>query len=373
MRLFIIIFLSTLLLFPNSNAYSENDLTTTAKSTIAIDFNSGRILYEKNSYVKLQMASTTKIMTAILAIENCDLNEYVYVGINPTLVGGSSIWLEPGERIKMEDLLYGLMLESGNDAAIAIAEHVSGNTKDFIELMNKKAVKIGAYDTHFANPHGLDIGIDDHYTTAYDLALITQYALKNPVFKKIVSTKYKTIPWENHNWNRQLKNHNKLLWLYDGVYGVKTGYTKKAGRCLVTASDKNGFDIIVVTLNCPDDWNDTIKILNYVYENYQQKTILRKGTVVKSIKVNNGFPDKVDLITGQDIKIPLKKDEKINTFVLSLDNIQAPIKEKDVLGLLYIEFNNGRLRIPLIAKQSINKENFVEKISNLLYNLKLEY
>ncbi len=365
----IIIILSIILLLPAANAYAEieEDISIKAKAAIAIDNTTGRILYEYNADEKLPMASTTKIMTAILAIEKSNLNDYVEVGIGPAYVGGSSIWLEPGEKIKMMDLLYGLMLESGNDAAAAISEYISGNTDSFVDLMNKKAMDIGAYDTHFSNPHGLDIGIDDHYTTAYDFALITRYALKNPIFKKIVSTKYKVIPWENHAWNRQLKNHNKMLWLYDGAYGVKTGFTNKAGRCLVTACNKNGFDITVVTLNCPDDWNETSKILDYIQKNYVLKTIFKKGSILKCANVRNGSSKKIDIIINKDVIIPLKKDEKLSYDVLSFDMINAPIKQGEVIGVLYIY--NGKLKFPIVAKQSVEKETFVEKINNLLYNL----
>lgn len=362
-----------LLFFKDRNIYAENELQITAKSAIAIDFNSGRVLYEYNPKIKMPMASTTKIMTAILAIENSNLEDYIAVGVNPMFVGGSSIGLKPGEKIRMEDLLYGLMLESGNDAAIVIAEHIAGSVGNFVKLMNEKAFEIGAYDTHFVNPHGLDIGIDNHYTTAYDLSLIAQYALKNQKFKNIVSTKYKTIPSGNNSFGRQLKNHNKLLWLYNGVYGVKTGYTKKAGRCLVTASERNGFSVIVVTLNCPDDWNDTINLLNYIYDNYQLKKVINKNTVLKNIKVSNGIPNMIGLASKQDLILPIKKNEYVKTTILSPNYVEAPVEENEVLGELLIEFNNGNLRFPLVTKQFSKKENFVEKINSLLYNLKLKY
>jgi D-alanyl-D-alanine carboxypeptidase (penicillin-binding protein 5/6) len=362
-RIIISILTITLLLPVVTYAKPDNAISTLAKSAIAIDNNTGRVLYGHNVDDRMPMASVTKIMTAIIAIEKCNMNDYVKIGVNSTYVGGSSLWLKSGEKIRMIDLLYGLMLKSGNDASVAISEYISGSTKSFVEMMNNKANQLGLYDTHFANPHGLDIDIDDHYTTARDLALLTRYALKNPLFKKIVATKYKTISNEKHNQIRQLKNHNKMLWLYDGVYGVKTGYTKKAGRCLVTACNKKGLDITVVTLNCPDDWKETSTILDYIYKNYTPKTVFNKGAILKYINVNSSS---TNLIIERDIVIPMKKNEKLIYSILSIDTIDAPVKKGDVLGTLYIY--NGNLKFPLIAQKTVNKGNFVEKVINILYN-----
>ena len=212
-----------------------------AQSAVLIDGTSGRILYEHNAYQKLPMASTTKIMTGLLACESGKLSETVKTSAFASGTEGSSLWLKVGEEQSLEDLTYGLMLKSGNDAAVSIAEYLGGNTDAFALLMNKRAKEIGAVNTNFKNPHGLDH--EEHYTTAYDLALIAREAMKNETFRKIVSTKTYSIPMQNEKWDRHLKNHNKLLWQYEGCNGIKTGYTKKCGRCLVSSAKKGGLEI----------------------------------------------------------------------------------------------------------------------------------
>ncbi len=266
-----VFYLFILLYFMSSvKVYANSDYPSIfAKSAIVIDQETGRVLYEKNSHEKLPMASTTKIMTLLVALEKGNLKDIVTVSKRAASVGGSSIWLSPGEKIDMESLLYGLMLNSGNDAATAIAEHIGGSVENFAKIMNEKAKEIGAYDTHFVTPSGLDIGIDDHYTTAYDLALITRYAFRYPKFAEIVSTKEKTIPWEGKEWDRYLRNKNKLLWIYEGADGVKTGFTNKAGRCLVSSATREGRRFIAVVLNSPPMWEDSIKILDYAFSKYK--------------------------------------------------------------------------------------------------------
>lgn len=223
-----------------------------AKSAVLIETSADRIVYRKNADEKLPMASTTKIMTAICAIENTDdLDRKITVADCAVGVEGSSIYLKHGEHLSVRELVYGLMLSSGNDAAVAIACAVSGDVQRFAALMNETAKKIGVQNTSFKNPNGLDE--EGHYTTAYDLARIASYALKNDEFKKIVSTYTTTIPYEGYSYDRRLKNHNKLLKLYDGCIGIKTGFTKKSGRCLVSAAERDGAVLVAVTLNAPDD------------------------------------------------------------------------------------------------------------------------
>ena len=229
-------------------------LNVSANSAVVIDADTGCVIYEKNAYERKGMASTTKIMTALVALENCPLEKDIQVSDFAIGVEGSSIYLKQGEHLTMKQLLYALMLQSANDAATAIAYEVGGNIEGFAQLMNKKAEELGLKDTHFTNPHGLFD--DEHYTTAYDLALITRYALENPTFREIVSTQKTIIPLNNGEGSRVLVNHNKLLRSYDGCIGVKTGFTKKTGRCLVTAAEKEGTTVIAVTLNAPNDWND---------------------------------------------------------------------------------------------------------------------
>jgi D-alanyl-D-alanine carboxypeptidase (penicillin-binding protein 5/6) len=218
------------------NVIRTKALGVSAQSAILIEASTGRVLLEQNAYERMPMASTTKLMTAILALEKCDTEETVVVSENASGIEGSSIWLSAGEHMSLSDMLFGLMLSSGNDAAIAVAEHVAGSVTDFVAMMNAKAAEIGAYDTHFANPNGLHA--DDHYTTAFDLSLICAYAMRNPYFCEIVKTQYKTIPWEGHEWDRVVKNKNKLLWNYEGGNGIKTGYTD--GRAGASARRRCG-------------------------------------------------------------------------------------------------------------------------------------
>lgn len=230
------------------------------------------------------MASTTKIMTAILVLENCDVNKEIEIPPQAVGVPGSSMYLEKGEKLKIIDLLYGLMLSSGNDAAVALAIATAGDVKRFVKLMNKKAKDLGLSNTVFSSPHGLEQG--QHYTTAHDLAKLTAYAMRNPIFRQIVKTKDIEVPWTTRPYNRILRNKNKMLRLYPGADGVKTGFTKKAGRCLVTSVCRDDFRVICVVLNAPDMWNDTQKILNYCYNNFKVVKLLPDE--MGYVKVKNG-------------------------------------------------------------------------------------
>ena len=245
-----------------------------ARAAVLIDGKSGKVLFEKNKDERLPMASTTKIMTGLLACESKKMKKVVTVSPVASGTEGSSLWLEPGEKQTLENLTYGLMLRSGNDAAVAIAEYLGGSTEAFALMMNERAKKIGVQNTGFQNPNGLDA--EGHFTTAYDLALISREAMKNKKFRKIVSTKSKTIPWESSEWDRSLTNHNKMLWRYEGCNGIKTGFTKKSGRCLVTSAKRGKTKLICVTLNAPDDWNDHTKMLDYGFETLgvtEEKTV----------------------------------------------------------------------------------------------------
>ncbi len=252
---------SAILLYIPMN--TKASVPVSASSAILMEQQSGRILYEKEAHEVRRIASITKIMTAILAIESGKLNDSVKVTENAVRAEGSSIYLKPGETIKLEDLVYGMMLRSGNDAAVAIAEHVGGSLEGFVYLMNQKASEIGMDHTHFANPHGLD-DHEDHYSTAYDMALLTRYAMSNDTYKLISGTKVHRAPNPTENWDRVWRNKNRLLTeLYDYTTGGKTGYTKRAKRTLVTTATKGDLNLIAVTLNGPDDWNDHINM----YEN----------------------------------------------------------------------------------------------------------
>ncbi|WP_426333028.1 D-alanyl-D-alanine carboxypeptidase family protein [Paenibacillus silvae] len=272
--------------------------STHAQSAALIDVTSGRILYSKDGDKELRIASLTKIMTAIVAIEEGKLDDKVKVSPSAFAKEGSSLFLKLGEEMTLENMLYGLMLRSGNDAASAIAEHVGGSEEGFVLLMNKKAEQIGLTRSHFMNPHGLDA--EGHYSTANDLARLTAYALHNPVFKRIVATENKSAPNPNESWEYSWHNKNKMLRLYDGADGVKTGYTKKAFRCLVSSATRDGQQLAAVTLNDGDDWNDHAKMLDFGFEHFPLVEIAKHEQPVQNMK----------LVTGRGFKYPLAEGEQ---------------------------------------------------------------
>lgn len=249
--------------------------STAAKSAALIDVSTGRLLYSHNGDVELAMASTTKIMTAIVAIEHNRLDDIVKISAHAIGKEGSSLYLRLGEEISMHHLLYGLMLRSGNDAAVAIAEYVGGSEEGFVYLMNEKAKLIGLRHTKFRNPHGLDEV--DHYTTASDLARLSAYALRNPSFREIVRTRTKRVPNSMNKWDYVWRNKNKMLRLYEGADGVKTGYTRKALRCLVSSATRNGQQLVAVTLNDSRDWEDHKHMLDYGFRTFPQTMIIEQG------------------------------------------------------------------------------------------------
>ncbi|MFM9279017.1 D-alanyl-D-alanine carboxypeptidase family protein [Paenibacillus jiagnxiensis] len=269
-----------------------------AEAAALIDVSSGRILYEKEGDKQMRIASLTKIMTAIVAIEHGSLKDKVSVSRNAFAKEGSSLFLKLGEQMKLEDMLYGLMLRSGNDAATAIAEHVGGSEEGFVFLMNAKAEQLGLEHTHFANPHGLDA--EGHYSTANDMAKLTAYALRNPVFREIVKTENKKAPNPNEQWDYSWHNKNKMLRLYEGADGVKTGYTKKAFRCLVSSATRDGRQLAAVTLNDGDDWNDHGRMLDYGFRYYPIVEVTRKNMPL------SGY----NFVTGASFSYPLAEGEE---------------------------------------------------------------
>lgn len=343
------------------------DPAPNAKAAVLIDVASGRVLYQKNEGLKLPMASTTKIMTAITAIEHGKLDDIVTASVKAQNTGGSSIYLQAGERLLLHDLLYGLMLQSGNDAAVAIAEHIAGNVGDFAELMNQKAAEIGALNTHFVNPHGLDS--PNHYTTAKDLARITAYALKNPVFSDIVSTKQKKIPWWGRSYNRVLNNKNRLLWIFEGGDGVKTGYTSGAGRCLVSSATRNGWRLAAVVLNCGPMWEDSSALLEYGFGSYKPVMYYDNGQFVKTIAVTGGKKDRVRLVTDRPVVVPLTEDERQRVTIIEdwPDKIKAPVLQGQVAGRLRVELDGNVLaRANLICQETINEKSIFKSMINLI-------
>ena len=315
------------------------------------------------------MASTTKIMTGILALEKGNPDDIVTVSTNAASVEGSSIYLEAGEKQRLEDLVYGIMLSSGNDAAIAIAEHIGGTVEEFSQMMTQKAIEIGALDTCFENPNGLPE--EGHFTTAYDLAIITAYALKNKKFSEIVCVKQKKIPWQSSQWDRLLTNHNKLLDMYEGCDGVKTGFTKAAGRCLVSSATRNGWKAVAVTLNAPNDWQDHIKMFNKSFDSYIVHTVINKNEHIKTIPVLYGKEDKILLKCKNNIDLVVKKDETdIIDIIYNVPNsVEAPIRFGQVLGDVSILLNNVKVKsINLYSDKSIEEVGLDITIAKIIKN-----
>ncbi len=329
-------------LFLYINSFNAQAVDISAECACVINADNNEVVFEYNSNSKHSMASTTKIMTAILALENTKPDEIVRVSANASSQEGSSIYLKTGDKMSMENLVYGMMLNSGNDAACAIAEHIGGTNEEFCQMMNKKAVEIGAKNTSFKNANGLDA--DGHYSTAYDMAIIAAYGLKNDKFREIVSTKNETI--DNGEIITYLKNHNKLLWNYDGCIGVKTGYTKKTGRCLVSAAKRNGVTLVAVTLNAPSDWSDHEKMLDFGFSNVKQYKIMKKGDILKNID------DGLNAVLNEDVYITGKNNGRIKPEVI-LHTIQKPrydVYKGEKIGYAEIFYNNVFIReVDLVA------------------------
>lgn len=292
---------------PTQDFYIDNinacdySAQTSAQSAVVMEINSGRVLFSKNADIRLPMASTTKIMTALVAVELCDIDEPVNIDKKAVGVEGSSVYLRLGETLTVKELLYGLMLRSGNDCAVALAIHVGGSIENFAELMNAKAAYLGLDNTHFVNPHGLHD--DNHYTSAYDLAVISCEAMKNPIFREIVSTKKVTIGGGEEK--RLLLNKNKLLYNYENACGVKTGYTKRAGRCFVGAAD-NGTELVCVVLNCGPMFEETKSLLTYFQNEYDTRCIVPKNKIY-SVEVKDS--KKLYYLCEKSFWFPLTKNE----------------------------------------------------------------
>ena len=324
-----------------------------AQSAILIDAHAKNVLFEKNARERMGMASTTKIMTALVTAEVCGMNERVTVDSRAVGVEGSSIYLKLGEILTVEQLLYALLLNSANAAATALAIHVSGSVEAFSQKMNEKARALGLCDTNFVNPHGLYD--DEHYTTAYDLAIIAREALRNDDLKKIFSTYKKTIPLDNGEGTRVLVNHNKMLRLYEGAVGMKTGFTKKTGRTLVSAAERNGLVLIAVTLNAPNDWNDHTLMLDYGFENYTRVTLFSAGELRYALEIGGGVSDHAVLTNTQDIAMTLKKDhsEAKRTIETCCRLICAPINAGAILGQVTFYCDGQIASSPLIAASEV--------------------
>ncbi|MBE6598410.1 MAG: D-alanyl-D-alanine carboxypeptidase [Ruminococcaceae bacterium] len=325
----------------------------------------GEIIMSKNADKRLPMASTTKIMTALVAIESGDITREVRIDRRACGVEGSSVYLTEGEVLTLEDLLYALMLESANDAAAAIACEVGGGIAEFAEMMNRTAEKLGLWDTHFMNPHGLDD--PEHYTTASDLARLTDYALRNETFAKIVSTYKKTIPLHGDEGVRLLLNHNRLLKQYDDVIGVKTGFTKRSGRCLVSAARRDDFTVVAVTLNAPDDWKDHRAMQEYGFSLYTRRTLAKEGGITAEIACPTAENGIVTLTNREALVLCLPRDGEITYYVEAPHFVFPPVCEGEVLGRAVFCCDGREIgELPLYASVEVpepeDERGFFEKI-----------
>ncbi|WP_368487802.1 D-alanyl-D-alanine carboxypeptidase family protein [Clostridium sp. BJN0013] len=327
-----------------------------ARCAVAIDSNSKVVVYEKNAYELVPMASTTKIMTALVAMKYGDLNKKLDISPKAASVRGSTVGYKKGESILLKELLYGLMLRSGNDAAIAIAEGISGSVEEFAELMNEYASELGVINTQFKTPHGLDS--EGHYSTAYDLALVTSIAKKEPLFNEIVGSK--DVDGEKNKFTRSYHNINKILWQIPEANGVKTGYTGKAGKCLVTSVTVQKNDIIIVVLNSPRRWEETNKIYEYVNKNYKFVKLFSKDDIAAELKVSK---NNLKLQCESDIILPIKNGFKYTTKIIKPQKIGYTVKKGDKIGMLCVYENDKKIySTALIASKDVKVRRFMHKI-----------
>lgn len=352
-----------------------------SKSAIVFDRNTKSILYEKDINTKRAMASTTKIMTCIIILENGNLNDTVKISQKSANTGGSRLGLKKNDSITVKDLLYGLMLRSGNDAAVALAEYMSGSIEEFANLMNEKSKTLGLTNTHFVTPHGLDD--ENHYTTAYELALLTDYALNNSTFSKIVNTKNYTITI--NGYSKDLNNTNELLGYLNGVNGVKTGFTGNAGRCLVTSCVRNNFNIITIVLGADTKkirTTDSIHLIEYAYNNFEQKnvkTLIEKefktwlDSNLNKIIVNKSYNSlNLNLSNSEKENLIVIKKSEINDISIDIHSIsylEAPVYKDTKIGVLEVKSNEKTLlSIDIIASNDVYKKDYLDYLKIFLVN-----
>jgi len=352
-----------------------------SRYAIVLDRESKAILYGKNEKTKTKMASTTKIMTSIIVIENTNLNNIVEISSKAAGTGGSRLKINKGDKITVKDLLYGLMLRSGNDAAVALAEYIGGSIEGFAVLMNKKAMELGLENTNFVTPHGLDS--DEHYTTPYELALLTDYALKNETFANIVNTK--TCNISINGYTRTISNTNELLGYLNGVYGVKTGFTNGAGRCLVTSTKRGELDIICVVLGADTKkirTTDSVKLIEYTFANFQKVDIKSKideefenwvNINCGRINIEKGIKNGIDLKLGEyNLENYVIKNNTENMFKVEINanlNLIAPVEENTKVGeLIFLYGEETILNIPILTAQGVRKKGILDYMLEMVQN-----
>lgn len=336
-------------LFSFAGSVEATNIGVSAKAYCLLDADLYEVIDEKNSSLRLGMASTTKIMTALIAIESGRLDHTVEVDKRAVGTEGSSVYLADGERMTLRDLVYALMLASANDAAEAIAYYLCGSIDDFTRLMNEKAHELGLENTHFTNPHGLSDS--DHYTTARELAMLSARALENEAFREIVSKR--SYSFLSDKTRRSIANHNRLLASYEGCIGVKTGFTKKDGRCLVSAAERDGKRLVAVTLSAPDDWNDHKRLLDFGFSLYEKRELCKAGEYSFYIHTPNGAVKRILAENAKGITLSVRKDARIKAYT-ELDRIYyREITKGDTVGYTVFKADGKEIaRVPLLALQS---------------------
>jgi len=351
---FMLIFVA-LVLFPLP-VQAEPELV--GEAAVLIDGKNEQLLFEKNSSKRMYPASTTKILTAIVALERGNLDDVVTIPREACNIGGSAIGLQEEEKITLKDLLYALMLNSGNDTAVAIACHIGGSVEEFVRMMNELAVNIGAENSNFKNPNGLPD--PDHYTTARDMALIAHYAMQNPEFRKIVSTRSATMQRDVPGAQIYLENTNKLLWNYEGTIGIKTGYTNDARQCLVSAAARQDREMIAVVFKSEGNniWADSKALLDYGFNEFTNLTLVEAGEYVTEAPVRYGVTDKVPVQTGFSLayNIPVNSQEKIEQEIILDNPLVAPVKAGSKVGELVFYAGNREVgRVDLLAQRDVER------------------
>ena len=331
---------------------AQGNLGLSAQASVVVEANSGRVIYGNNQDKRLSMASTTKIMTSLLALENCELDIEFCVTDEMVQVEGTSMGLVGGDYVTMRAIVYGMLLQSGNDAANVAAYMMSGSIEKFSKLMNERACRIGMKNTNFVTPSGLDA--DEHYSTAYDMALLGAEAIKNEDFAEICSTKSASVSYGNPAYKRTLTNHNKFLSRYEGAFGIKTGFTKKSGRCLVTAVERNGITLVAVTLNAPDDWNDHAKLYDYAFSKVEL-CYLDADLSDVSLRLIGSDCDNVAVSCAEPTAVMLVgENKKVRRKILLKSFEYAPIESGSVVGSVRYYLDNEIIcEVPITVQRDV--------------------
>lgn len=356
---------------PNTRPVPEGDLlpNVTATSAIVIEASTGHVIYARNPDGPMFPASTTKIMTLLLALERGGLDEIVTVSENAFNAQGSTLWLDTGEKIPLQDLLYGMMMVSANDASVAIAEHIDGSVANFAAHMTQRAKELGATHTNFTNPHGLPD--DNHYTSARDLALITLHGLQLPGFEQIVTTTEMSFGWIHDDESKLLRTENQLLWTYNGCNGVKTGYTQRAGRCVVCAAKRNGIQLISVVLDGLYMWNDSIILLDYGFDNVSTETLVKSDEVIKTLPIISGRRKSMPVKTAGEIIVPIFKNHDAYEIQYDMPEVlNAPITNGEAIGKVRVIIDGKEIATTdIVTTADVEQKSFFRLLLKQFNNL----